>query len=60
MLYKKDPKLLRQLQYCEDTGIPLAAIVGDQELRDGVVKLRDVPRREEVRLSFYITFQKRF
>ncbi|NWX17757.1 SYHC protein, partial [Aegotheles bennettii] len=50
MLYKKDPKLLKQLQYCEDTGIPLAAIVGEQELADGVVKLRDVATREEVRM----------
>ncbi|NWZ66197.1 SYHC protein, partial [Acrocephalus arundinaceus] len=50
MLYKKDPKLLKQLQYCEDTGIPLAAIVGEQELADGVVKLRDVATREEVRV----------
>ncbi|KAK2544780.1 hypothetical protein Q9966_001802 [Columba livia] len=48
MLYKKDPKLLKQLQYCEDTGIPLAAIVGEQELTDGVVKLRDVATREEI------------
>ncbi|XP_065705024.1 histidine--tRNA ligase, cytoplasmic-like isoform X2 [Patagioenas fasciata] len=48
MLYRKDPKLLKQLQYCEDTGIPLAAIVGEQELTDGVVKLRDVATREEV------------
>ncbi|NXE99488.1 SYHC protein, partial [Menura novaehollandiae] len=50
MLYKKDPKLLKQLQYCEDMGIPLAAIVGEQELADGVVKLRDVATREEVRM----------
>ncbi|NWT73410.1 SYHC protein, partial [Prunella himalayana] len=50
MLYKKDPKLLKQLQYCEDTGIPLAAIVGEQELADGVVKLRDVATRKEVRM----------
>ncbi|KFQ48968.1 Histidine--tRNA ligase, cytoplasmic, partial [Nestor notabilis] len=50
MLYKKDPKLLKQLQYCEDTGIPLAAIVGEQELTDGVVKLRDVATRKEVRM----------
>ncbi|XP_031980553.1 histidine--tRNA ligase, cytoplasmic-like isoform X3 [Corvus moneduloides] len=48
MLYKKDPKLLKQLQYCEDTGIPLAAIVGEQELADRVVKLRDVATREQV------------
>ncbi|KAM6358143.1 histidine--tRNA ligase, cytoplasmic-like isoform 2-T2 [Alca torda] len=48
MFYKKDPKLLKQLQYCEDTGIPLAAIVGEQELTDGIVKLRDVATREEI------------
>lgn len=49
MLYKKNPKLLNQLQYCEDTGIPLVAIVGEQELKDGVIKLRVVATREEVR-----------
>uniref|UniRef100_A0A452J5R7 histidine--tRNA ligase n=1 Tax=Gopherus agassizii TaxID=38772 RepID=A0A452J5R7_9SAUR len=48
MLYKKNPKLLNQLQYCEDNGIPLVAIVGEQELKDGVVKLRVVATREEV------------
>lgn len=48
MLYKKNPKLLNQLQYCEETGIPLVAIVGEQELKDGVVKLRVVATREEV------------
>ncbi|XP_031462933.1 histidine--tRNA ligase, cytoplasmic-like isoform X2 [Phasianus colchicus] len=48
MMYRKDPKLLKQLQYCEDMGIPLVAIIGEQELRDGVVKLRDVATREEV------------
>lgn len=51
MMYRKDPKLLKQLQYCEDMGIPLVAIIGEQELRDGVVKLRDVATREEVRMS---------
>uniref|UniRef100_A0A8V0YFM8 histidine--tRNA ligase n=1 Tax=Gallus gallus TaxID=9031 RepID=A0A8V0YFM8_CHICK len=48
MMYRKDPKLLKQLQYCEDMGIPLVAIIGEQELRDGVVKLRDAATREEV------------
>ncbi|XP_029816130.1 histidine--tRNA ligase, cytoplasmic [Manacus vitellinus] len=50
MLYKKNPKLLNQLQYCEDTGIPLVAIVGEQELKDGVIKLRIVATREEVNI----------
>ncbi|XP_069510318.1 histidine--tRNA ligase, cytoplasmic [Ambystoma mexicanum] len=51
MLYKKNPKLLNQLQYCEETGIPLVAIIGEQELKDGVVKLRVVATREEVDVS---------
>lgn len=51
LLYKKNPKLLNQLQYCEETGIPLVAIIGEQELKDGVVKLRDVSTREEVDVS---------
>ncbi|KAF3837772.1 hypothetical protein F7725_009540 [Dissostichus mawsoni] len=48
VMYKKNPKLLSQLQYCEDSGIPLVAILGEQELKDGVVKLRaaDISRAD--------------
>ncbi|XP_068133904.1 histidine--tRNA ligase, cytoplasmic-like isoform X2 [Hyperolius riggenbachi] len=48
ILYKKSPKLLTQLQYCESSGIPLVAIIGEQEMKDHVIKLRDVATREEV------------
>ncbi|XP_075397793.1 histidine--tRNA ligase, cytoplasmic [Tenrec ecaudatus] len=48
LLYRKNPKLLNQLQYCEEAGIPLVAIIGEQELKDGVIKLRSVANREEV------------
>lgn len=51
VMYKKNPKLLSQLQLCEETGIPLVAILGEQELKDGVVKLRVVATREEVDIS---------
>ncbi|XP_018417416.1 PREDICTED: histidine--tRNA ligase, cytoplasmic-like [Nanorana parkeri] len=51
MLYKKNPKLLTQLHYCESAGIPLVAIIGEQEINNGVVKLRDVATREEVDVS---------
>uniref|UniRef100_UPI003AAC760B histidine--tRNA ligase isoform X5 n=1 Tax=Centroberyx gerrardi TaxID=166262 RepID=UPI003AAC760B len=51
VMYKKNPKLLSQLQHCEDSGIPLVAILGEQELKDGVVKLRTVATREEVDVS---------
>ncbi|KAI9541481.1 Histidine--tRNA ligase, cytoplasmic [Dissostichus eleginoides] len=50
-MYKKNPKLLSQLQYCEDSGIPLVAILGEQELKDGVVKLRAVATRKEADIS---------
>ncbi|XP_077165709.1 histidine--tRNA ligase, cytoplasmic-like [Paroedura picta] len=48
MFYMKSPKLLNQLQYCEETGIPLVAIIGQREVNDGVVKLRDVATRKEI------------
>ncbi|KAM9356610.1 histidine--tRNA ligase [Symphorus nematophorus] len=51
VMYKKNPKLLSQLQHCEEAGIPLVAILGEQELKDGVVKLRVVATREEVDIS---------
>lgn len=51
MLYKKNPKLLDQLQYCEKNGIPLVLIIGEEEQKDGVVKLRDVTSRKEVGVS---------
>ncbi len=31
--YKKNPKMLNQLQYCEETGIPLAVVIGESELQ---------------------------
>lgn len=47
MSHKNQPKLLDQLQYCENTGIPLAVVLGDGELSRGVVKLRIIATREE-------------
>lgn len=48
LLYKKNPKLLSQFQFCEDNGIPFCVVIGDNELKDDVVTLRDVKTREEV------------
>lgn len=45
--YKKNVKLLGQLQHCEDNGIPLAIIIGEGELAKGEVTLRDVASRAE-------------
>ncbi|KAK4886595.1 hypothetical protein RN001_002866 [Aquatica leii] len=46
--YKKNPKLLAQLQHCEEYGIPLAIVLGESEIQKGIVKLRNVLTRNEV------------
>lgn len=45
--YKLNPKLLVQLQYCEEHQIPLAIVIGQSELQNNVVKIRDVVTRVE-------------
>lgn len=49
--YKVNPKLLVQLQFCEEHGIPYAVVFGDGELERGVVKLREVSSRKEEEVS---------
>ncbi|KAL7029405.1 hypothetical protein ACKWTF_006230 [Chironomus riparius] len=48
--YKSNPKLLVQLQYCEEQQIPFALVLGDSELERGIVKFRDVLTRKEQEL----------
>jgi histidyl-tRNA synthetase len=38
---------LHQLQYCEDNKIPFAVIIGEDEIKNNVVKLKDVNSRAE-------------
>ncbi len=47
-MYKKNPKLLNQIQYCEREDVPLMVIVGEREKGNGGVTLREVPTRKEV------------
>merc|ERR1712002_1066794 len=49
--YKKNPKMLNQLQFCEDSGIPLAIVIGESEIAAGIVKLRDIATRNEVEVK---------
>ncbi|XP_070552214.1 histidine--tRNA ligase, cytoplasmic-like isoform X1 [Ptychodera flava] len=49
--YKQNPKFLSQLQYAEENGIPCVAILGKDELENGVVKLRNTSTREEVEVA---------
>ncbi|XP_060064786.1 histidine--tRNA ligase, cytoplasmic-like isoform X1 [Ylistrum balloti] len=45
--YKANPKPLTQFQYCETAGIPLAVIIGQSEIENQFVKLRNTVTREE-------------
>lgn len=49
--YKKNAKLLAQLQHCEENDIPLVVIIGERELARGEVTLRDVASRAEASIS---------
>lgn len=49
--YKNNPKLLAQLQHCEEAEIPFALILGEDELSRGVVKVREVSSRAEVEVA---------
>ena len=51
MSYKANPKLLVQLQTCEEQGIPWAIVIGQSELEKGIVKLRNVTSREEIEVD---------
>ncbi|XP_062502197.1 histidine--tRNA ligase, cytoplasmic-like isoform X2 [Corticium candelabrum] len=48
LFHKVNPKLLNQFQYCEEHGIPFVAIIGQDELAQGHVKLRDTLTRNEM------------
>ncbi|XP_041462823.1 histidine--tRNA ligase, cytoplasmic-like [Lytechinus variegatus] len=47
MSYKKNPKMLDQYQQAEKYSVPLLAVIGEQELKDGVVTLRNSATRVE-------------
>lgn len=40
--------MLSQFQYCEENGIPYAVIIGEEELKNNDVKLREIRNRTEV------------
>ena len=47
LFYKKQPKLLNQFQYCEGQRVPFIVILGEEEKKNGGVKIKDVAGRQE-------------
>ena len=47
MAYKKNPKFLNQIQYCERERIPIMVVIGEEEKARGEVKIRDVQTQKE-------------
>jgi len=39
---------LNQIQFCEDNGIPIAVVIGEDEISKNVVKIRNVVSKAEV------------
>jgi len=52
--YRVNPKFLTQIQYCEENGIPVAVVIGEDEISKNVVKIRNVVTKAEVLLQFPI------
>uniref|UniRef100_A0A7E4VLT9 histidine--tRNA ligase n=1 Tax=Panagrellus redivivus TaxID=6233 RepID=A0A7E4VLT9_PANRE len=48
--FKANPKLLDQMQYCEARFIPWVLIIGESELAAGVIQLKNVKDREDVKV----------
>ncbi|KAJ8050404.1 Histidine--tRNA ligase, cytoplasmic [Holothuria leucospilota] len=46
--YKRDPKILDQYQHAEKSQIPFLAVIGDKELKEKSVTLRNTKTREEI------------
>lgn len=38
-------------QYAEDNGIPMVVLIGESEVQEGVVKVRNTSSREEVTIK---------
>ena len=55
MPYKNNPKFLNQIQYCEKEGVPLMVVVGEDEKKNGGVKIRNVQIQEEVCCSVMVS-----
>ena len=49
--YKSNGRLLDQLTYCEDNQIPICVIIGNEEIKNNSVKIRNVSTRFEVSLT---------
>ncbi|KAL4229742.1 hypothetical protein ACF0H5_010131 [Mactra antiquata] len=49
--YKKNPKALDQFQYCETNGIPIAVILGQSEIENNCVTMRNTNTRAERKVS---------
>ena len=45
--YKDAPKLLQQFAYCEKNQIPLAVVIGEEEMKQGVIKIKRIQDRED-------------
>ncbi|MCO6483432.1 MAG: histidine--tRNA ligase [Flavobacteriales bacterium] len=46
-LYPDAVKMAKQFKYADDKGIPFVAIIGEQEMKDGTITVKDMKRGEQ-------------
>ena len=46
-IYELNPKPAKQLEYSLKTGIPLIMFLGEDEIKDGVVKIKELNTEKE-------------
>ncbi len=57
-LYKKNPKMQQQIEYCLDNQISYMVVIGRNELEQGVVQVKDIVKetKTDMRRGEYIAF----
>jgi histidyl-tRNA synthetase len=47
--YRVNPTFLTQVQLCEEHGIPLAVVIGEEEIKIDIAKIRNIVTEAEVK-----------
>ncbi len=50
-IYPEPSKMKKQMKYANDRGIPYVAIIGDQEVEDGVISIKHMASGEQEKLT---------
>ncbi|MAJ28368.1 histidine--tRNA ligase [bacterium TMED181] len=58
LVYPKDAKVKKQLQYAQKSGIPFVIVIGEEESRSGTVQFRDMDAGSQEEISLESAIEK--